>query len=111
MGAIYSSLVAEQLLGALLLFSITWLVMRTKDGEKLKVGWLWLMAGFIAVTFGAGTVRFLSIYIIGGEKVLNPQGGLLMFFTLALPILLSVVVSTFLRTRAKPKGDVKSANA
>jgi len=111
MGAIYTSLVAEQLLGALLFFSITWLIMRKKDGKKLEIGSFWLIAGFMTVTFGAGTVRFISIYIIGGERALNPQGGLGMFFTIALPILLSVAVSAFLRARAKPKAEANPTNA
>jgi len=106
MGAIYSSLVAEQLFGAILFFSITWLIMGKKDGERLKVSWFWLIAGLLVVTFGAGTVRFSSIYVIGGEAALNPEGGASIFFMLLLPMLLSVAASALIRTKAVPAKKV-----
>lgn len=76
--------------------------MRKKEGKKLKVGDSWLIAGFFSTAIVAAAVRFMAIFIIGGEVALHPTGGLGVFFFLALPILIAIGVCAFLRTKANP---------
>jgi hypothetical protein len=102
MGSIFTVLVGEQFAGALLFFSIAWLTMRKKDGQKLNIGILWLIGGLFATAIGAGAIRFMAIFVIGGKAALNPEGGLGVFFYLALPIIIAIAVCTFLRTKASP---------
>ena len=56
-------------------------------------------------TVGAGIVRFLYIFIVGGKAALNPEGALSIFFFIALPIILSIFVCSFLRISLDRCGD------
>lgn len=107
-GSIFLTFIANQLGGALLFFPIVWLVMCKKDGQKLSVGNLWLIAGFFATDIGAAVVRFMALFVIGDEA-LHPNGGFSVFFTLALPILVAICVCAFLRTKAIPAAKAESA--
>ncbi len=60
---------------------------------------MWLIGGVFATAFIAGVVRFMSIWVIGGKAALNPDGGMGLFFHIALPILVSIGVCSFLRTK------------
>jgi len=109
MVTIYSMLVARHFAGALLFFPIVWILMRQTDGKKLKISNWWLLAGLFATALLAGAVRFISIYVIGFEATLNPEGYLGVFFFLGLPIFVAIGVCAFLRTKSIP--DTKDTNA
>jgi hypothetical protein len=94
---------------ALLFFPIVWLCMRTKDGQRLSVGNLWLIGGLLATALGAGLVRYLSVFVIGGDAALNPSDEQNVVFSLILPIVVAIGVCAFLRTKAKPTAIPKTA--
>lgn len=100
MGYIFTMLVAQQFGVALLFFPIVWLVMRKRDRQKLNVGNLWLIAGLFATAIGAGVVRFMAIFVVGRKATLDPDGGLEVFFFLALPVIVAICVCAFLKTKA-----------
>lgn len=101
MGYAFVLIVAEHFAGAMLVFPIVWLLVRKKGGEKLVIGPLWFIAGLLATAILAGIIRVAAIFVVGSKPALNPEGGLGAFFFLALPILIALAVSAFLRTRAK----------
>jgi hypothetical protein len=102
MDTIFISLVAQQLGGALLFFPIVWIVIRKMTGQKLSISNSWLISGLFATAIGAATVRFMAIFVIGGEAALHPEGGLQVFFFLVLPVIVAIGVCAFLRTKAYP---------
>jgi hypothetical protein len=94
--AIYTIFVAEHAGGALLIFPVTWLMMRKKAIGQVS-SW-WLLLGLLATAFITRSVRFLSIFVIGGKK---PKGLLTVFFFVGVPIVVAIGVCSFIRTRAK----------
>ena len=111
-GAFLSVMIAfllEHFVGLLFYFPITWHFMRKNKGEELSIGNSWFIGGLLAATIGAGAIRFMAIFIIGGKAVINPEGKLGVFFFLVLPVLTSIIVCSFLKRKAllKVKEDRK----
>lgn len=102
-------LLIEHAVGVLFYFSIVWHFMRKNKGEELSIGNSWFIGGLLAATIGAGAIRFMAIFIIGGKAVINPEGKLGVFFFLVLPALTSIIVCSFLKRKAllKVKEDRK----
>lgn len=98
----FATLVAMQTAGALLFFPLTWMFMRKDGGKTLQVSWWWLFGGFIATAIISGAIRYLAIFIYGVESAYyHPTQNMSMFYSLGLPISLSIGVCSFLRTRTK----------
>ena len=101
-------LLIEHAVGILFYFSITWHFMRKGKGEELSIGNSWFIGGLFAATIGAGAIRFMAIFIIGGKAAMNPEGKLGIFFFLVLPVLASIIVCSFLKIKAQQKEQQRS---
>lgn len=84
---------------ALLVYVITWRLVRARGAQRIHVGRWWHVAGFMATMFGTGAVRFLSIFIIGGEAVmdLSPGNGLGLFYFIGVPTILAIGACNLLK--------------
>ena len=93
---IYATFVM-QIPSALLWFPITWLAMRSRNRQKLKLGAFWAIAGFLVTTALAALFRLAAIAL----DAPIPKDSEAMFFFLISPILAAICVCAFLRTKAK----------
>ena len=98
-GRVFIDLVAQHLGGALIVFPMVWLVMRKKGGQKYNVSYSWLITGLLVTGFGAGVVRYASIFIVGGQVTINPENGGAAFFGIGLPLIFAISMCLFLRTK------------
>lgn len=101
-----TAFVAEEFFSVMFFFPIVCVVIRKRDGRKLKINSLWLIGGLFLTAIGSGAVRFVSILIIGGTDALNPKGGLGIFFFIVLPILVAISVCSLLQTKAHPAIEI-----
>jgi|GEM_PF-3693881 hypothetical protein len=103
MNAIYWDLVANQSAPALLFYLIIWFSTNKKDGKAIKIKGWWHVSGFFISACIAGLLRFISIFVVGGQTALTPQGssGYVMFFFIFLPILIAIAVTTFIKSKAR----------
>lgn len=81
--SVYFTLAAEHLIGGVLFFCIAWLIVR--GGVKARFDLL--MMGALGTIVLAAGIRFLSIFLVGGEVALNPQGGMLTIYHIAIPVI------------------------
>ncbi|WP_239250450.1 hypothetical protein [Candidatus Nitrotoga sp. M5] len=92
---VFLGFIANQLATSVFFFSIVWLVMRTRSGVKLGVGWL--IPGIFATAFLGGLVR-LTFWMVSGESAGAPLSEEAMsFFFLVLPIFTAIGLCVFLR--------------
>jgi hypothetical protein len=101
--AMFFNLAAEQSMPALVFYLITWFAINKKDGKTIKIKGGWHVFGFFISACIAGLLRFVSIFIVGGDTALNPQGdsGYGMFFFLLLPIIIAIVVIALIKSQAR----------
>lgn len=91
---------AESFAPMLLFYTIIWFLMRKKD-EKLKLSFLWYFAGLIVSLLLAGAVRYALITIFGYAPALNASKDALWQVFFVIPVIVSIIVSAFIRTRYK----------
>jgi hypothetical protein len=92
--------VAEQLPAILLIFPLTWMLIRPTKA-KWALPHSWLLAGFVLAAMSAGITRYFAPHVIGAEA-LKPTGYLEVALVLGVPLLFAVLVSLFLRTQVRP---------
>lgn len=109
MAIVFTQFFFQHLAGAFLFFPIVWLFMRKVRGQKLKVGFLWLVIGLLSTALGASIVRFASMFIIGGKYVIAPVEGYSAFFFIAAPVLSAIGACLLLRKKAQ--ANVSAENA
>lgn len=99
----FFNLVAEQSMPALVFYLIIWFLTNKKDGKAIKIKGVWHVFGFLISACLAGLLRFFSIFIVGGKTALNPQGGsgYGIFFFILLPIIIAIVVTIFVKSKAR----------
>lgn len=98
-GNLLITFIALQAGGAILIFPIITLFMRDKNGQRPALcGW-WLIVGLLMTGIGAGLIRFIAFYVIGGKATLHPNGVLSAIFNLAIPTIVAIAVCAFLRSK------------
>ena len=101
--AIFINLVAEQSAPALIFYLIVWFATNKKDGKAIKIIGEWHVFGFFISACIAGLLRLISIFIVDGKTALNPNGGsgYGMFFFIFLPIVIAIVVTALIKSKAQ----------
>ena len=110
---LFLNLVAEQSAPALIFYLVTWFATNKKDGKTIKIKGEWHIFGFLISACIAGLLRFVSIFIVGGKTALNPQGGsgYGMFFFLLLPIIIAIVVTALIKSKARRLAEPNRARS
>jgi len=95
MEALFSAIIGEQFGIALVIYPITWLIIRRKNGKKLKLdSFAWHFFGWLVTGLGVGIIRYFTIYIVGIQAVIELEKPLLSYsFVFILPILFAIGMS------------------
>ena len=68
-----------------------------------KLHALWMLAGYILTSVFGGFILYMSVYLVGVQKVLTPNEEYSTIFNVALPLCLSAFVATVLCSRFSVK--------
>lgn len=95
MTEIFAAITGEQLGIALIMYPITWFIIRRKGGEKIKLAnFSRHLLGYFVVGLGIGIIRYLTIFIFGIQPVLQLESPTLSYsFVFILPILVSIGIT------------------
>lgn len=110
---IFAAIIGEQLGIALILYPIVWFIVRRKGGKKTKLAnFSWHILGYFVVGLGVGIIRYLTIFIVGIQPVLQLENPVLSYsFVLILPILLSIGIAKWnIRFHRKTNHSSTSSN-
>lgn len=88
---------------AVILYAVIWRVMGKRDGRRLRLDPAWHAVGAAVTAIGAGATRLASAYVLGGSAMqdLWTNQGVGLIGPVGVPIVLAIVVITFLRTKAR----------
>lgn len=89
---------------ALIVYALTWRIMGTHKGQRLRLDRSWHLIGATVVVVGVGTVRLATAYLLGGSSMqdLWSNQGIGLVGPVGAPVVLSSVASAFLRRKARP---------
>lgn len=96
----FVGLLAEQAPSALLCYSLGWLMVRSRGGQRVAQSALWHSAGFTATALGATLLQLMAIATFGGNAVLHPASDLEKALHLVPTALAAIGVCVFLRVQA-----------
>lgn len=91
---------AEASVTTLFLFTIIWFLMRKRGSMRLKSSSLWFIGGFVVATVTVGVIRFFAAFI-GLKIALVAHSDAKWLFFAIIPIMISVLICAFIRTRYK----------
>lgn len=88
---------------SIIVYALMWRLMSKRDGRRLQLDRKWHIVGGAVTALGAGATRLASAYVLGGSVMqdLWTNQGIGLIGPVGVPILLSLCVVAFLRTKAR----------
>jgi hypothetical protein len=108
--AVFFSWLIQYLGVSFFFFFISWRIIKKKNkvpDECVRIPKPTL-TGTLLTAFISTSIRFLSLFLIGGAHVVDPDGGYSIFFFLIAPLVSAILISNLFMKRAVYKqGDFK----
>jgi hypothetical protein len=89
---------------AVIVYAVMWRIIGKPKVDPLRLDRTSHVAGATTVVLGSGVTRLATAYVLGGQTMqdLWTNQGVGLVGPVGVPILLSIVVVRFLRTKARP---------
>jgi hypothetical protein len=95
----YFHLFVQQSVSALLFFTIAWFLNLKHVKRYMKLKFIWFISGVCITAIIGATVRFFACFVIGDDNALYPKGNYGVFFSLAMPFVVSIAISQIMNIR------------